>query len=99
MAEIEINGDIDEVIRRYGNAMKFPVRYIGRVIDAYNEEPNPTQWGLLNAFTRVGTHTMHGDAQRNTLSTAGTWVTEFDTVTCKLPRPVAVYLGAELIVA
>ncbi len=98
MAEIPVNGEnIPAILERYARSMKFPVRYLGRVIEAYNQEPDPTQWGILNAFTRVATHGLSGALQQNILAATGTWTQEFDMVDVRLPRPVATSLGAELI--
>jgi hypothetical protein len=99
MAQIAVSGDINEVLTRYARSMRFPQRYLGRVLDAYEQEPIPTQWGVLNAFTRAATHSLSGVAQHSILAATGDWVSNFDYVNCRLPRPVAISSGAELIEA
>lgn len=99
MADTLVKGDPKKALEEYALAMKFPRRMLGRLMDAYDQEPVPTQWGLLNALTRVSTHSLTGSAQRTFQQVAGSWTQEFDLVTARLPRPVADRVGAEVIEA
>lgn len=99
MAETPITGDPEKALQEYARAMRFSPRMLPHLLDAYREEPDATQWGLLNAFTRVATHTLHGSARRAFQAASGQWTQDFDMVTARLPRPVAVNTGAEIIEA
>lgn len=97
MSETPVSGDPHKALEAAATAMRFPRRMLGRLIDAYDAEPEATQWGLLNAFTRVSTHALGGSAQRAFQAASGQWTQDFDLVTARLPRPVALNSGAEII--
>lgn len=99
MADTPVNGDARNILQEHARAMRFPSRYFGRLVDAFEQEPEMTQWGILNAFTRVATHSLSGETQRTFQASAGGWTQEFDLVNARLPRPVAVRLGAEIVEA
>lgn len=98
MAQTPFEGTPEEALRLRATAMNFPLRNIGDVIQAFEMEPGETEWHLLNAFTRVGTHSaLPGQLGQRTLQAAGEWANNFDIVTCRMPRPMAVKAGAQIV--
>ena len=99
MAQTEFRGNPLEVLRETAKAMRLPQSQWGGLVEAYNEEPGQTHWDLLNAITRMATHNEHlpQRTRRAMQRAAGNWAQEFDMVTARLPRPMAVAAGAELI--
>lgn len=98
MSNTPFNGNPVEVLREHARAMRLPQGYNTRLLEAYNEEPDPTSWGILNAFTRFASH---GDIPESVsasiMRAAGNWTHSFDMCTARLPRPMAVASGAEII--
>lgn len=79
--------------------MGLPQRYWPALLAAFDEEPGDTEWDMLNAFTRLGTHNNLGSTSRNVQRAAGDWVGNFEMVTARLPRPMAQAVGAEILAA
>lgn len=100
MAATRYEGDPESAIRERARAMGFPLRNIDDLMNAFNAEPGDTEWDLLNAFTRAGTHSpLPAGVGRRVLGAAGNWAHEFDMVTARLPRPMANRVGAQIIEA
>ncbi len=98
MADTAIHGDPHTVLDEHARAMKLPKNLNARLHAMFDEEPDATEWGILNAFTRLATHGGIGDIpSRNLMAGAGAWTSDFDLVTCRLPRPMAVAAGAEIV--
>lgn len=98
MAQHSVHGDAHTVLREHARAMRLPQRQLTNLLAAYDEEPMATSWGMLNAFTRLATHVqLPGDLAQRLMNSAGEWVANFDLVSCKLPRPMAIAAGAEII--
>lgn len=98
MAQHEVHGDAHTVLREHARAMRLPQRQVANLLAAYDEEPMATSWGMLNAFTRLATHVeLPGDLAQRLMNSAGEWVANFDLVSCRLPRPMAIAAGAEII--
>lgn len=98
MADTPIHGDPHLVLEEHARAMRLPKNLYGQLHSMFDEEPEATEWGMLNAFTRLATHGGIGEvASRNLMAGAGSWTSDFDLVTCRLPRPMAVAAGAEIV--
>jgi hypothetical protein len=97
MAETPIHGDPHNILREHARAMRLPERRLPALLEAFDAEPDPTSWGLLNAFTRLATHGgLPQRLSRSLMQASGQWVHDFDLVTCRLPRPMAIAVGAEI---
>lgn len=100
MSQTRFEGNPVDALRERARAMNFPLRHLDDLTNAFNAEPGDTEWDLLNAFTRVGTHTaLPGGLGRRVMHAAGDWAYEFDIVTARLPRPMANRVGAQIIEA
>ena len=98
MSEIPIEGDPERTLIERARAMRLPQRFHTQLVEAWREEPMPTEWGMLNAFTRFSTHSDAPQTVRSAVSqAAGQWTEEFDVVTARLPRPLAEHIGAHII--
>jgi hypothetical protein len=97
MLETRIEGDAEQALRERARAMRVPARYDDRLIDSFRQEPGATEWHLLNAFTRMATHAnLPLDAARLIMDASGQWIDGFDLVSARLPRPVAMRIGARI---
>jgi len=100
MSETIIQDPEEALITRM-KAMGISSKFQDAVFSAFSEEKGNTEWALLNALTRFSTHNPElTEKQRAEFSaSAGDWVKNFDMVTMRLPRKVAVTIaGAEIIV-
>lgn len=98
MAETRYDGDPHRVLDAHARAMHLPRRHLSALHDAFDSEPGPTMWNIQNAFTRLATHGGLPRSTRRALEyTAGEWVRSFETVTARLPRPLALSVGAEIL--
>lgn len=98
MAETTFNGEPLEVLREHARAMRLPRRHFEALAAAFREEPGNDEWAILNAFTRLATHGNLPDRTRRAVMLAsGNWAAEFEMCTARLPRPIALRLGAELV--
>lgn len=99
MSETTFGGNPRDVLQEHARAVRLPGRFFEDLMDAFNEEPGNTYWHVANAFTRLATHGNRlNDRNRRRLSLAmGTYGEEFDLVRCRLPRPIAERMGAEIL--
>ncbi len=98
MAETGFRGNPVDVLREHARAMRLPARFVPPLIEAFNQEPGNTEWDLLNAFTRLATHGSLPDRySRSIMRASGDWISDFDMVNCRMPRPMAVAVGAEIL--
>jgi hypothetical protein len=98
MAVTPVEGDPEEALLERAAALGYPRRLHDRLQAAFREEPGHTAWHLLNAFTRVATHTpLPNGLGRRVQAAAGAWVSNFDLVTARLPRLIALQVGAHII--
>lgn len=98
MASTRFEGDPEAALRERARSMGLPRRHHAALFAAFAEEPGDTEWDLLNAFTRVGTHAgLPNGLGRRVQEAAGDWSREFDLVTARLPRPIANRVGATII--
>lgn len=98
MASTRIEGDLARALMERARALRLPRRLTGQLMEAFNQEPGDTEWDMLNAFTRLATHGGLDEATARALAHgAGTWVQGFDMVTARLPRPIAVSVGAHVL--
>jgi hypothetical protein len=98
MATTVVDGEAEEALLHRAAALGFPRRHHDRLRTAFREEPGDTEWHLLNAVTRVATHAaLPNGLGRRLQATAGEWVRSFDLVTARLPRPVAMQVGAHIL--
>lgn len=98
MAGTPVDGDPEMALLERARAMRLPPRFDERLIEAYRQEPGADEWALLNAFTRLATH--GGVPVKNAdaiMAAAGSWATDFDICTARLPRPIAMNVGAHII--
>lgn len=97
MAEVKVAGDMHKALIERATAMGIGKRAHKALIDAFDAEPGDTEWHLLNAFTRLATH---GGLSRSVadhmLNCSGEWVAGFDLCTARLPRRIAVNVGASI---
>lgn len=98
MAHTAFHGNPIDVLREHARAMRLPQRHVNGLVEAFNVEPGNTEWHLLNAFTRLATH---GQLNRRTaqaiMRASGNWISDFDMVRARMPRPMAVAVGAEIL--
>jgi hypothetical protein len=98
MASTAIEGNIADLIRERARAMGIAVRHVPAIIAAWELEPDMTEWGIVNAFTRFGTHdqnigrTVGEKIQRD----AASFTNSFEMVNADLPRTVARRVGAHI---
>ncbi len=98
MSETAVEGDPEEALLERARSLGIPRRHHDDLLHAYRAEPEPTEWGMLNAVTRLATHTaLPGDLGQRLQAGAGAWADGFDLVTARMPRPVAVRVGARII--
>lgn len=98
MAQTAVEGDPEEALLERARAMGVPRRHFGTLREAWRVEEDRSEWGMVNAITRMATHTaLPGDLGRRLQDAAGSWATNFDIVDCRLPRPVAERVGAHII--
>ncbi len=66
---------------------------------AYDEEPGNTEWHLVNALTRVATHSADVSPNRQRLlqNIAGEFTRDFSLVDARLPNSVALRVGARIL--
>lgn len=80
-------------------AMEIPRKYHETVYNNWLEEPGNTEWDMLNAVTRAGTHSP--DIPDNVKSTlcrsGGQWVASFNFTNARLSLPLAKSIGAEIL--
>ena len=97
MAATQFEGDPSVVLRERASAMGLPKRYHPKLLDAFSQEDGNTEWSLLNAFTRLASHyDLDKEVSRDLMLTAGEWVTGFDVINAKCPRPLATRLGLKI---
>lgn len=98
MAETRVEGDLERLLLERSRAMRIPRNHEAALLEAWREEPVPTEWGFLNAFTRFATHsTTLNDRQRTQFQAgAGRWTEAFDLVSARMPRPLAIQVGATI---
>lgn len=98
MAAAPLVGDMERIVLERSRAMRIPRTHEEAILTAWRQEPNPSEYGVLNAFTRFATHSDElNDRQRNRFqSMAGTWASEFDVVNARLPRSIAENVGATI---
>lgn len=89
----------EQALRDRLRAMRINKRWFEQIEACFAEEPGDTEWHLLNAITRFASHHPGLDlTQRNALqSGCGDWCASFDMVEARLPRPIAIRVGAEII--
>lgn len=95
MATTTVDGEPEQALLERARAMGLPRRHFAALIDAWRAEKDPSEWGLMNAITRLATHSaLPGSLGARMQEAAGTWAHNFDIVECRLPRPVAERCGA-----
>lgn len=99
MAETVIGGDPRQALNERAHAMRIPRRHWNDIWEAFQVEPGNTEWNMFNALTRFATHAESVDrkTRKQVQRAAGTWADNFDMVTARLPRPIAMRAGAEII--
>jgi hypothetical protein len=98
MASTRFEGDPESALRERARAMGFPARHLPALFAAYAEEPGQSEWDLLNAVTRVATHAgLPNNLGPRLQTVAGDWARSFDVVTARMPRPLAVSVGARIL--
>ena len=97
MAGVSVGDDPRKALIERARAMKIPPRFDERLLAAYEYEPGNSEYDMLNAFTRLATHggipMMNADAIQ---AAAGAWTTDFDMVTARMPRGMALAVGAHI---
>lgn len=98
MSRVNVEGDAERSLIERARAMRLPRGQDDALLAAWRQEPDPTEWGFLNAFTRLATHGEElNDRQRAAMqATAGRWAESFDMVNARLPRPLAEAVGASI---
>lgn len=98
MAQTRFEGEPESALRERARAMNFPLRHMPALMAAFEEEPGHSEWELANAFTRVATHAGLPDGLgRRVQENVGVWTQGFDLCTARLPRPLAMRVGAQII--
>lgn len=98
MATTRFEGDPESALRERARAMNFPMRHFPALLAAFQEEEGNSEWDLLNAMTRVATHAgLPNNLGNRMQAVAGEWSRNFDVVTARMPRPLAVAAGARII--
>jgi hypothetical protein len=98
------NQTIPELIAAYGRTHGFQNAHVPIVIEAWNrmqdeeEDVQPTEWDLMNAFGRSVTHDPRLARNRDTLLTRlGLWLGGNEIVTARLRRSLAERLHVEIV--
>jgi hypothetical protein len=99
MAQVPLEGNPELLLMERAKAMKLPAGLTHELLQMWRQEPIATEWGALNAFTRLATHGEQPSqvARRRIMDAAGTWSDGFDMVTARLPRPMALAAGAHIL--
>lgn len=99
MANTPIGGEPLQALRDRLRSMNVGRAHYDGILEAFRQEPGDTEWSMLNAITRYATHNEDlGNAQRQLLQRgAGVWQEQFDIVNARLPRPIAIKVGAQII--
>jgi hypothetical protein len=98
MAEATVAGDPRTALIERARAMRVPARFDDRLLASFDFEPGATEWHMVNAFTHLATHGGLPEASASSIqAAAGAWTQSFDMVTARLPRPVALQVGAHVI--
>jgi hypothetical protein len=99
MAQTRFEGEAHTVLAERARALRIANRLVPRIMDAFDQEPGETEWHLVNAITRFGTHSEDiSDRQRDVLlNTAGEFTRQFELVDARLPQHVAQRVGAHII--
>lgn len=98
MSETRVEGDLERLLIERARAMRLPRNHDTALLEAWRMEPVPTEWGFLNALTRFATHsTTLNERQRAQIQAgAGRWTEGFDLVSARMPRPLALQVGATI---
>lgn len=97
MASTPVDGDPEQALIERARAMRIPTRFDDRLMDAFRQEPGAFEWDMLNAITRMTTHGgLPMDVADRLSKAAGDWTSGFDMVTARLPRPIAMNVGARI---
>lgn len=99
MAATPLGGTPERAVAERATAMGLRTAQVMQVIEAFRQEPMPTEWGALNAITRWATHSpkITREQQSRVQITAGNWIAEYDICTARLPRSLANAVGASII--
>jgi hypothetical protein len=99
MAGTPLTGNMEQVLLERSRAMGLPQRLNSELLAAWRQEPVASEWGALNAFTRMATHSARvtDEQSRRIQAASGRWARGFDMVTARLPRPMADAVGAHII--
>lgn len=101
MAATPIHGEPREALLVRAKSMKIPIKYTQHLVDAYDAEPGATEWDMLNALTRFGTHSrapgVTAEFREAIQTSAGSWTASFDLVNARMPRSIAEFVGADII--
>lgn len=99
MSEQIVPGDPRQALRQRARAMGISNSQMPNLLAAWEQEPDPSEFGMLNAVTRFATHDgeLSPSVSRRLQATAGQWATEFSIVNCTMPRALAERAGARII--
>ena len=98
MAETYFEGDPSSALKERATAMGLPKKYVPHIITAFEEEPGNSEWHLLNAFSRFATHSgIEPETSRDIMLSSGDWAEHFEMCSARLPRPLAVSVGARIL--
>jgi heme-degrading monooxygenase HmoA len=99
MAATPLGGNPERAVAERASAMGLRTAQVMQVIEAFRQEPITTEWGALNAITHWATHSpkITREQQNRVQAAAGNWISVFDLVNARLPRPMAEAIGATII--
>lgn len=99
MAATRISGDPVSALQARMRALGIPARHWDGILEAFNAEPGDTEWAMVNALTRYATHSpeLTSEQASRYQAAAGSWVSGFEIVSARLPRPLANRIGAQII--
>ena len=93
-----ISADPLSIIKAHAKAMGLPIEVVPYILEAFNKEPEQSIYGVWNAFTRASTHDPRlVNFRRETSLSAGEFIRNFDMVEARLPKSVALSVGASIL--
>jgi hypothetical protein len=86
------------IIRSHAKAMGLPEELVPFIMQAFEQEPENTLYGVWNSFTRAATHDERVRSHSREIAfSSGEFITNFDMVNARLPKQVALSIGASIL--
>lgn len=95
-AETPLQGDPAAILSQRARSLGMS-RFAPQIIEAFNAEPDMTEWGITNALTRFASHNAPPQIGRRLQNEAGNMVMNFVMATARLPLYFAQQNGYEIL--